>query len=50
MQRLEQIFKQLDESLKGKTCEGMNGLLKEGDEQAASGSARLFFDRCKPSA
>jgi ferritin-like metal-binding protein YciE len=30
--RLEQIFKGLDESPKGKTCEGMKGLLKEGDE------------------
>lgn len=30
--RLEQIFKKLDESPKGKTCEGMKGLLKEGEE------------------
>lgn len=32
--RLEQIFQKLDESAKGKTCEGMKGLLKEGDERA----------------
>jgi ferritin-like metal-binding protein YciE len=32
--RLEQIFEGLDESPKGKTCEGMKGLLKEGDERA----------------
>jgi ferritin-like metal-binding protein YciE len=32
--RLEQIFEQLGESPKGKTCEGMKGLLKEGDERA----------------
>jgi ferritin-like metal-binding protein YciE len=32
--RLEQIFERLDESPKGKTCEGMRGLLKEGDERA----------------
>ena len=32
--RLEQIFEKLDESAKGKTCEGMKGLLKEGDERA----------------
>jgi len=32
--RLEQIFQALDESPKGKTCEGMKGLLKEGDERA----------------
>jgi ferritin-like metal-binding protein YciE len=30
--RLEQIFAEMDESPKGKTCEGMKGLLKEGDE------------------
>jgi ferritin-like metal-binding protein YciE len=29
--RLEQIFKKLDESPKGETCEGMKGLLKEGE-------------------
>ena len=28
--RLEQIFKKLDESPKGETCEGMKGLIKEG--------------------
>lgn len=33
--RLEQIFEGLDESPKGKTCEGMKGLLKEGDEMAS---------------
>ena len=32
--RLERIFEGLDESPKGKTCEGMKGLLKEGDERA----------------
>lgn len=30
--RLEQIFKDLGESPEGKTCRGMAGLLKEGDE------------------
>lgn len=30
--RLEQIFTQLDESPKGKTCKGMKGLLEEGEE------------------
>lgn len=30
--RLEQIFKGLDESPKGKTCKGMEGLVKEGAE------------------
>jgi len=31
--RLEQIFDRLNESPKGKTCEGMKGLLKEGEER-----------------
>jgi ferritin-like metal-binding protein YciE len=30
--RLEQLFEQLDESPKGKTCHGMKGLLEEGSE------------------
>jgi ferritin-like metal-binding protein YciE len=30
--RLEKIFELLDESPKGKTCEGMKGVLKEGAE------------------
>ena len=34
VERLEQIFEQLEESPKGKTCEGMKGLLKEGDERS----------------
>jgi ferritin-like metal-binding protein YciE len=32
VKRLEQIFDHLNESPKGKTCEGMKGLLKEGGE------------------
>ena len=31
-ERLEQIFQQLDESPKGKTCHGMKGLIEEGSE------------------
>lgn len=31
--RLEQIFKRLGESPKGKTCEGMKGLISEADER-----------------
>jgi len=31
IERLDQIFEELGESSKGKTCEGMKGLLKEGD-------------------
>ena len=30
--RLEQIFQQLDESPRGKTCHGMKGLIEEGSE------------------
>ena len=32
VERLEKIFKQLDESPKGKKCKGMEGLLEEGKE------------------
>jgi ferritin-like metal-binding protein YciE len=32
VERLEQIFKSLDESPKGKKCAGMEGLVKEGSE------------------
>src|SRR5215813_11336262 len=32
VQRLEQIFEQLDENPKGKKCVGMEGLVKEGAE------------------
>ena len=35
VQRLEQIFEALGEKPTGKTCEGMKGLLKEGDEMAS---------------
>ena len=30
--RLEQVFRKLNESPKGETCEGMKGLIKEGQE------------------
>ena len=32
--RLEQVFELLDERPKAKSCEGMKGLIKEGDEHA----------------
>src|SRR5438067_2253289 len=32
IKRLEQLFEQLDESPKGKTCHGMKGLIEEGSE------------------
>jgi ferritin-like metal-binding protein YciE len=32
VERLEQLFEQLDESPKGKTCHGMKGLIEEGSE------------------
>jgi ferritin-like metal-binding protein YciE len=32
VQRLETIFKELDESPKGKKCKGMEGLIEEGKE------------------
>jgi ferritin-like metal-binding protein YciE len=32
VERLEELFEQLDESPKGKTCHGMKGLIEEGSE------------------
>ena len=42
--RLEQIFDQLNESPKGKTCEAMKGLLKEGDERVGEGGEPEVLD------
>ena len=32
MERLEQVFEEIDEKPKGKTCHGMKGLIEEGSE------------------
>jgi ferritin-like metal-binding protein YciE len=37
VERLEKIFEQLDQSPKGKTCDGMKGLIKEADERIEEG-------------
>lgn len=42
--RLEQIFKRMNESPKGKTCEGMKGLLKEGEERISDGGEAEVLD------
>lgn len=42
--RLEQIFKSMNESPKGKTCEGMKGLLKEGEERIKDGGEPDVLD------
>src|SRR5580698_2938487 len=44
VERLEQIFKRLEESAKGKTCEGMKGLLKEGEERMGEGGEPEVLD------
>jgi len=44
VQRLEKIFKQLKENPKGKTCEGMKGLLKEGEERIKEGGEDDVLD------
>ena len=41
VERLEKIFEDLDESPKGKTCKGMEGLIKEGSELNYRGLVRL---------
>ena len=42
--RLEQIFKSMNENPKGKTCEGMKGLLKEGEERIKDGGEPDVLD------
>jgi len=42
--RLEQIFEGLGKSPKGKTCEGMKGLIKEGDEMAGEDGDKDVID------
>lgn len=44
VQRLETIFMHLKASPKGKTCEGMKGLLKEGDERVKGGGEPEVLD------
>jgi ferritin-like metal-binding protein YciE len=44
VQRLEKIFKQIRESSKGKTCEGMKGLPKEGEERIKEGGEPEVVD------
>ena len=42
--RLEQVFEQLGESPKGKTCEGMKGLIGEADERIKEGGEPPVLD------
>lgn len=42
--RLEQVFKRMNESPKGKTCEGMKGLIKEGEERIKDGGEPEVLD------
>jgi len=42
--RLEQIFEKLDESPKGKTCQGMKGLITEADERIKEGGEPPVLD------
>jgi ferritin-like metal-binding protein YciE len=44
VQRLDQIFEQLEESPKGKTCEGMKGLIGEADERIKEGGEPAVLD------
>jgi ferritin-like metal-binding protein YciE len=44
VQRLEQIFEALGESPKGKKCEGMEGLIKEGSEAMEEGFEGAVLD------
>ena len=42
--RLEQALKHMNENPKGKTCEGMKGLLKEGEDRVSSGEPGEVLD------
>jgi ferritin-like metal-binding protein YciE len=44
IKRLDQIFTDLGKSPKGKTCEGMKGLLKEGEELMEEGADPEVLD------
>lgn len=44
VERLEQVFDQLEESPKGKTCEGMKGLITEADERMKDGGDPATLD------
>lgn len=42
--RLEQILKRMNENPKGKTCEGMKGLLEEGEDRVSHGGEAEVLD------
>lgn len=44
VERLEKCFERLDESPKGKTCEGMKGLITEADERMKEGGDPATLD------
>ena len=44
VERLEQVFKLLNESPRGKTCEGMKGLITEADERIKEGGQDAALD------
>ena len=44
IQRLEQVFNILGEDTSGKTCRGMKGLIKEGDEIISAGGDDATID------
>ncbi len=44
VERLEQIFEELDQSPKGKTCHGMKGLIEEGSEILDEDGEELILD------
>lgn len=44
VQRLEQIFQRLDESPKGTTCEGMKGIIEEGEDMMDADGPEMVCD------
>jgi len=44
VKRLDQVFERLHQNPKGKTCEGMKGLIAEADERLKDGGDRATLD------
>ena len=44
VQRLEQIFQQLGQSARGKTCKGMQGIIEEGQEVMSEDGEEALMD------
>jgi ferritin-like metal-binding protein YciE len=46
VRRLEQCFRELDETPKGKLCDGMQGIIKEGNKMIEEVAEGVVLDAC----